>query len=185
MIKILFPAVGIGVLGFVFVGAGKVNQKEMAYAVPAVNHVLDLNYEGQSSKGHFFTIHSGQCTEQSKNHLAFDEIHGMLQTNDKDKLMVKAPKGVFHTASKVMVLSGLISLSSTQGLSLSTCDAIFDFDQGTVRGDKKIVGRHHRNKMTAQRFYIHHHGDEIELKGDPTLVIEDVHFLNGFESKMP
>lgn len=136
-----------------------------------VNSSQNIRYNGADQKGRPFLVTSENGREISNNQILLVKPKAILDLSEGIKVKLSGSKGIYDKISKILLLSGSVCLTHTNGLNLTTSEASINLDKGTAENNVPVQGYNDHSTIKAKSFKISEHGKNVLFQGQPELII--------------
>lgn len=143
-----------------FVDNGMPTTKDAAQPV-----MSNPEYRGTGDKGQQYTVRGLRATQVSQDVILIESVTGHLSTDSGAMRDLSANKGEYNQVSKIIELTGNVTLTDEQGYSFLTQQATVDSKTNIVVGHEPVTGNGPLGNLLASGFEIRDSGNHITFIG--------------------
>lgn len=142
--------------------------------VPSITPVMNKpRYEGTDERGRKYTITADQAEQKPDKKIGLKNVAADMFTEQGAWLSLTAAGGEFNDITKILTLTGAVTLYHEEGYQFVTERAEIDTNTSEARGDLPISGQGPMGKLLATGFEIKDNGNYILFgrKGRVTMTL--------------
>lgn len=181
LLKLLLPAVALGLILLVVVWP-QVQQDDSRFRVgvsklapeQAENlNMINARFEGVDDQDRPFTVIADVATQRQGNPNLIELQLPKADMTMKDGAWValSARQGLYHRDSKILELSGDVSLFHDRGFELRTSAARIDLEAGVASGNQLVRGQGPSGNLEAEGFRMGENGERIVFTGNSRMLL--------------
>jgi lipopolysaccharide export system protein LptC len=181
LLKLLLPAVAVGLILLVVVWP-QVQQDDSRFRVgvsklapeQAENlNMINARFEGVDDQDRPFTVTADVATQRQgqPNLIELQLPKADMTMKDGAWVALTARQGLYRRDSKVLELSGEVSLFHDRGFELRTSAARIDLEAGVASGDRPVQGHGPSGRLEAEGFRMGQNGERILFTGNSRMVL--------------
>jgi len=134
---------------------------------PSVTPVMNKpRYEGTDDKGRKYTITADQAEQKPDKKIGLKNVAADMFTEQGAWLSLTATDGEFNDVTKILVLTGAVTLYHEDGYQFTTEQVEIDTKTSEARGGLPIQGQGPMGKLLATGFEIKDNGNRILFGGN-------------------
>ena len=141
---------------------------------PGITPVMNKpRYEGTDERGRKYTITADQAEQKPDKKIGLKNVAADMFTEQGTWLSLTAAGGEFNDITKILTLTGAVTLYHEEGYQFVTEQAEIDTNTSEARGDLPISGQGPMGKLLATGFEIKDNGNRIFFgrKGRVTMTL--------------
>jgi lipopolysaccharide export system protein LptC len=142
--------------------------------MPSITPVMNKpHYEGTDERGRKYTITADQAEQKPDKKIGLKNVAADMFTEQGAWLSLTAAGGEFNDITKILTLTGAVTLYHEEGYQFVTERAEIDTNTSEARGDLPISGQGPMGKLLATGFEIKDNGNYILFgrKGRVTMTL--------------
>lgn len=142
--------------------------------VPSITPVMNKpRYEGTDERGRKYTITADQAEQKPDKKIGLKNVAADMFTEQGAWLSLTAAGGEFNDSTKILTLTGTVTLYHEEGYQFVTEQVEIDTNTSEARGDLPISGQGPMGKLLATGFEIKDNGNYILFgrKGRVTMTL--------------
>ena len=142
--------------------------------VPSITPVMNKpRYEGTDERGRKYTITADQAEQKPDKKIGLKNVAADMFTEQGAWLSLTAAGGEFNDITKILTLTGTVTLYHEEGYQFVTEQVDIDTNTSEARGDLPISGQGPMGKLLATGFEIKDNGNYILFgrKGRVTMTL--------------
>ena len=142
--------------------------------MPSITPVMNKpRYEGTDERGRKYTITADQAEQKPDKKIGLKNVAADMFTEQGAWLSLTAAGGEFNDITKILTLTGAVTLYHEEGYQFVTERAEIDTNTSEARGDLPISGQGPMGKLLATGFEIKDNGNYILFgrKGRVTMTL--------------
>ncbi len=181
--KLLLPSIAALLLGtlLVFPSLKKDNRDiKLNITLPKQGELEKLHVENtvfyitdKDNKVNNFVAENIDETEPGSKLIKLTKPEGLLPLNETDWSSVKAPLGYYNQNTNVITLTDTVEIFYSEGMSLSTQEASFDFNVERGFGRSKVIADGYFGHLVADGFEFSTKDDILIFTGHSDITIKE------------
>jgi lipopolysaccharide export system protein LptC len=179
MMKVMLPAVGIGLLLLVTIWPRVAPLFDrLRFAAIDLKEARELRminprYAGTDRSGHPFVVTAavGRQVPARDDVMALDDVKADLQSHSGAKITVTADSAVYQTQTQYLDMFGHVTVVHENGTTIVTSSARLDVANNAAEGHDSVEGHGPSGDLSAQGFQIIDKGDVVIFTGQSNLLL--------------